>query len=87
MMKFIYEDTIDELPSGSSVLGEDASKYSSGRLLMALETLIVAYYKWFAYLRTKGNTREAAIKIIGQHFRSGSIEPVGACFYQKISSI
>ncbi len=72
MMEFIYENTVDELPSGSSMLQEDASRYSSGRMLMALETLIVAYYKWFEYLRNNGNTRNAAIKIIGQHFRSES---------------
>ena len=76
MMNFIYMNTIDELPEkNADLFTADASKYSIGRMLLAIRTLIVAYYKWFGYLRENKNlSQEAAIKTIGEHFRSGSTE-------------
>jgi hypothetical protein len=44
-------------------------------MLLVIRTLIIAYYKWYGFLRENEKiTREAAIKKIGEHFRSGSSE-------------
>lgn len=75
MIEFIYHNTVDELPLElKDMFTSDASKYSIGCMLLAMRTLIVAYYKMYGDLRNKSFSREAAIKVIGEKFRSGSIE-------------